>query len=283
MPAQRPRRVWLLAVYLVLVCVLSVTEGARADDRTGFLVDRLKSDDFRVRTNAALALGATNDDAAVQPLCGALSDSNEVVRQAVAAALKRLGRASSLECMKSRLASEPSDAVKLQITRAVQSIEAAGPTPAATGSSPSSDAAPKNVANAKYYVALSPVANSSGRAQADVDRIVLAAIKNKLDSVGGIQLAPRGETPEAARAVISKRNLKGYYLAVSVDKFDYSGGNLKVTVKVAVFSYPGKDLRGEVPAGLTQTGVRAGDTGAEDNLMGMAAGRATELFTQNFK
>jgi hypothetical protein len=81
---------------------------------------------------------------------------------------------------------------------------------------------------------------------------------------------------------MSKRKLKGYYLAVRVEKFDYDGGNLRVRVKVAVFSYPGKDLRGEVPAGLTQTGVRPGDKGAEDNLMQMAAGRAVELFAQNF-
>ncbi len=53
-------------------------------------------------------------------------------------------------------------------------------------------------------------------------------------------------------------------------------------MKVAVFTYPGKDLRGEVPAGLTQTGVSPGDKAAEDNLLQMAAARAVELFAQNF-
>ena len=52
-----------------------------------------------MRTNAALALGATNDDAAVPPLCGGLDDPSDVVRQAVAVALKRLARPSSRDCL----------------------------------------------------------------------------------------------------------------------------------------------------------------------------------------
>jgi hypothetical protein len=286
MLARRVRtgRGWLLAFALALVlATLGRIGDSGADDRTAFLIDRLKSDDFRVRTSAALALGGTNDDAAIQPLCGALADSSDVVRQSVAAALKRLGRASSLPCMKARLGVEPDSAVKLQITRAVESIQASAPAASTSSTGSPLAAPPKVVAGAKYYVALSPVANSTGRPQADIDRVVLTAVRAKLDSLPAYQLAPQGETPEAARAVLSRRSLKGYYLAISVDAFDYGGGNLKVKVKIAVFTYPGKDLRGEVPAGLTQTGVRAGDKGAEDNLMGMAGGRAFELFSQNFQ
>src|SRR5579864_4991122 len=84
-------------VFLVLLVALSSTSSARADNRTQFLAERLKyppvagqPDDFRVRTNAALALGATNDDDAVGPLCGGLDDPSDVVRQAAAVALKRL-------------------------------------------------------------------------------------------------------------------------------------------------------------------------------------------------
>ena len=72
-------------------------------------------------------------------------------------------------------------------------------------------------------------------------------------------------------------------MAASVEKFDYSDGNLRVSEKFAVFSYPGKDLRGEVPSGATLPGTRPGDKGAEDQLMGVVAARAAELFAQNFK
>jgi hypothetical protein len=272
----------------ILLCfVLAVTllgsRAVRADDRTAFLIDRLKyppsaghSEDFRVRASAALALGTSNDDAAVPPLCQALADPNDAVRTAVAAALGRLARASSSDCLKTRLGNEPSAGVKAQIQKALDAI-------AAGGGSSTAPFVPKPVPNAKFYVALSPVANATGRTQSDVDRIVLAAVRSKLDSLAKYQLAPTNESADAARAVVSRRNLKAYYLSLAVDKFDYSGGNLRVKVKVAVSSYPGNDLRGEVPAGITQTGVSPGDKASEDNLMGMAAGRAIELFAQNFQ
>lgn len=268
---------------VVLALALLGARLARADDRIAFLIDRIRypppsgqSDDFRVRASAALALGSSNDDAAVQPLCEALTDPSDAVRTSVAAALGRLARASSTDCLKARLATEASGAVKTQMQKALVSISAGG------GSSGDINS-PKLVPNARFYVALSPVANASGRAQADVDRVVLAAVRSKLDSLAKYQLAPANESSDAARAVIARRSLKGYYLSFSVDKFDYSDGSLRVRVKAAVSGYPGKDLKGEVPAGITQTGVSPGDKASEDNLMGMAAGRAIELFAQNFQ
>jgi hypothetical protein len=273
-------------ILLVVVLALGLLgpSPVRADDRTAFLVDRLQyppsaghSDDFRVRASAALALGTSNDDGAVQPLCQALSDPNDAVRSAVAAALGRLARPSSVGCLKARLAGDSSAGVKSQIQKALDAIAANGGGPGAPAGPP------KMVPNAKFYVALSSVANASGRAQADVDRIVLAAVRGKLDSLAKYQVAPANESADAARAVVARRNLTAYYLSLAVDKFDYSDGNLRVRVRVAVSSYPGKDLKGEVPAGITQTGVSPGDKASEDNLMGMAAGRAIELFAQNFQ
>ena len=270
---------WLLALAITLCALLSAHDSA-ADDRTAFLIDHLKyppsagqTDDFRVRTNAALALGQTNDEGAIAPLCGALSDPSEVVRQAVAAALKRLARPSSVDCLKARLGVEGNAAVKAQIGKALEAI------PGASGAA----GPPKTNANAKFYVAISPIANNTGRAQADIDRVVLGAVRSKLEGLGPYQLAPPAETADAARAQITKRNLKSFYLSIMVEKFDYTDGNQRVRVKIAVFTYPGKDLRGEVPAGLTQQGVSPGDHAAEENLMGMAAGKAAELFAQNFQ
>jgi hypothetical protein len=261
---------WLLAVF--------APGSLRADDRTNFLIDRLRyppsagqSDDFRIRAQAALALGATNDDAAVGPLCQALGDPNDAVRSAVAAALGRLGRPAGADCLKTRLQYETSASVKGQIQKAVDSISGGG------------GGAPRNVAGAKFYVALSPISNSTGRPQADIDRVVLGAIRAKLSSLGKYQLAPPDESADSARSVISSRNLKAYYLSISVPQFDYSNGNLRVRVKIAISSYPGKDLKGEVGPGMTQTGVNPGDRSSEDNLMGMVAAQAIDQFAQNFQ
>jgi hypothetical protein len=275
----------ILAVAMVL---LTTSVIAAADGRIDFLADRLRyppaagqPDDFRVRTNAALALGATNDDGAVPPLCRGLDDPSEVVRQAVAVGLKRLARSSSLDCLRRRASVESNSSVKLQIQRAIEAIEAAGG--GGRGGSAGGGGDAPFVAGAKYYVSISPVANKTDRPQADVDRIVRGAVASKLAQFGEYQLAPAGESSAAAKAVLAKRQLKGFYLAVSLDPLDYSDGSLRVRVRIAVFSYPSRDLRGEVPAGATLQGARPGDHGAEDQLMGVVAGRAAELFAQNFK
>jgi hypothetical protein len=271
---------FVMAMAAAVFAGSGLPEPAWADGRVAFLAERLRyppaagqADDFRVRTNAALALGATQDDTAVTPLCGGLEDPSEVVRQAVAVALKRLGRPSSVECLRKRIATETNSAVKLQIQRALDAIESA----------PSAEVAPPQVPGAKYYVAISTIANGTSRAGGEVDRVVREAIAAKLVELHDYQLAPRGERTDAAKVVVAKRNLKGYYLGVSVEKFDYTDEGLRVRVKIAVFTYPGRDLRGEVPAGATLPGVRAGNKGAEDQLMEVVAGRAAELFAENFK
>jgi len=262
---------------------LLIAAPSLADGRVQFLAERMKyppavgePDDFRVRTNAALALGATHDDAAIAPLCGGLTDPSDVVRQAVAVALKRLARAASLPCLRARSAVEVKPSVKQQIDRAIDALEAAQEVPV-EGSRGAAVATPR------FYVSVSKIVNHSSRDSSDVERIVHDAIASKLAEVGGYAMAPMRETSEAARLVVTKRHLKGYFLSVSVDPFDYSGDGLRVRVKIAVFSYPGKDLRGEVPAGATLSGVRAGDSTSEDQLMGVVAARATELFAQNFQ
>jgi len=240
---------------------------ARGDGRTTFLADRLRSDDFRVRSQAALALGATNDDAAVQPLCGALSDGNDTVRLAAAAALGRLGKSAALGCMRARLASESNEGVKSQLSRSIAALGSGG----GGGGTP-------NVANAKFYVSVTVGNNATGR---DGSRIT-TMIANKLDALGTYQRAPSGESPDAARSVIARRNLKGYYLAVSAELSDTDRG-LKALVRIAVFSYPARDLRGEVAPYAIASGARKGDAATEDSLLQAVAERAVEQFSQNFQ
>ena len=271
---------------LSLVVLTALAPSARAEGRVQFLSDRLRyppaagqPDDFRVRTNAALALGSTNDDSAVAPLCAGLDDPSEVVRQAAAVGLKKLARASSTECLQRRMSLEKSSAVRADIERAID----------ATGRSAS---AAKGAANGhegdarraeKFFVVLSRVTNRTGRPSSEVEPIVRGAVLRQLQESGNYRVANEAETTESEKAAVSKDRLKGYWLAISVDKFDYTPDGLRVRVKIAVLSYPGKDLRGEVPAGATLPGARQGDKGAENELMGVVASRAAELFTQNFK
>ncbi|MBX3190265.1 MAG: HEAT repeat domain-containing protein [Labilithrix sp.] len=245
-------------------------------ERVKFLADKLKSDDFRVRTNAALALGAVNDDGAVDPLCGALSDSSEVVRQAAAVAFKRLARPKALDCLRARESRESDKNVQVAITRAIEALGSGG----GGGGGGAEDKIKENP-SAKYYIALSTIANSTGRGQSDIETVVRRAIKAKLESAGTIQIAPATETADGARDVMKKRKMNGFYLAIAVDKFDYSNGNLRVKVKIGVFTYPGKSLLGNVDKTLTKEGVSRDDKSSEDQMLDLAAGLASEQFAQN--
>jgi hypothetical protein len=263
-------------VAVAMLAPLSPSTAHADADRVKFLAEKLSSDDPRVRTSAALALGASNEDSAVEPLCGALKDSTEVVRQASAVAMKRLGRSSAVPCLRSRLEREGNDGVKIAIERAIESISAAG-----GGGGGGGDDKIKENPSAKYYIALSTIANSTGRSQPEVEGVVVKAIKSKLEAAGTIQIAPNKESADAARDTMKKRKMNGFYLAVAVDKFDYSNGNLRVKVKIGVFTYPGKSLLGNVDKTLTKEGVSSGDKSSEDQMLDMAAGLASEQFAQN--
>ena len=241
------RRLALLAVLAFslssLVSLFSpLVPAARADSRTDFLVGRLQADDFRVRTNAALALGQTGDAAVVTPLCGALSDSSDVVRQAVAVALQRLAKPAAAGCLKARLSVETSDAVKRQIAQGARGDASRAPPtrPPAT---------PRVVANAKYYVAISPITNQTARPTTRSPGSSAARSAASSTSSAATRSPRPSETPDQARASMSKRKLKGYYLAVRVEKFDYSDGNLRVRVKVAVFTTRAKTCAARSPRG----------------------------------
>jgi hypothetical protein len=283
--AGRARAAILFIFVVVLSCTIGTPAPVLAAGRVQFLADRLRypptegqPDDFRVRTNAALALGATSDGDAVTPLCRGLEDPNDLVRQAVAIALKRLARPSALDCLRRQAAVESVASAKEQIDSAIQACEAAAG--ASTAAPPRPDA---YVSNAKYYVSISPITNGTTRPRAEIEARARGAIATRLMELGDYQIAPPGESSVAAKAAIGKRKLKGFYLAVTLERFDDSSGALRVRIKIAVFSYPGKDLRGEVPAEAVLPGGRIGDTGTEDQLIGLVAAHAAELFAQNFR
>lgn len=97
-----------------------------AQDRTQ-LVRILESDlDFRVRIQAAFALGNTRDPSALDPLVRALADPNPAVRAAAATGLARLGNPRALTAL-GNLSRDSSAAVRVQAERAIRQITGQGP------------------------------------------------------------------------------------------------------------------------------------------------------------
>ncbi|HEU4538343.1 MAG TPA: HEAT repeat domain-containing protein, partial [Polyangiaceae bacterium] len=177
-----------------LIAALATCDGGvRAQSRTEFLAQQLRtSDDFRVRTQAALALGATDDAAAVEPLCRGLDDANDVVRTAVAAALAKLHRPQGVPCLRARLAREQNAAARAQIEKSIQALDKGG-------GNNGGGAVP---ANARVYVAVGGVNNKTRRSPQEVESLVRSAMSDKLRGMAGYVVAPQGETTAAAKKVL---------------------------------------------------------------------------------
>lgn len=263
---ESPMRKSICVLVASLLSVAFLRE-AHADPRTGDLVRQLKtSDDFRVRTQAALALGASGDDAAVKPLCDALADGNVMVKQSAAAALGKLGKAAGVSCLKTALAKETAAGPKKQMEKALDTL--AG-----------SAAPPPPGPDSKYYVAIE-VANKSKRTLDEVDAIVRSAMQSKLLRKTGYAVAPKGESSAQAGKIVKAKKLSGYYLIASVEAPAYDGGNLTQVVRVSMWSYPTKALKGEFAPKLTQSDTPKPDPEGEKTLIKMCVESAVDTFTK---
>lgn len=263
------RPVPVLWSLLMALAFTLMPAAAFAQKNTGQLAQQLKSsDDSRVRTQAALALGASGDDAAVKPLCDALGDSNTTVKVAAAAALGKLAKPAGLTCLQKAEPKESTPAVKSQIQKSIASIKAGGGGAAAP---------PPPGPDAKYYVAIE-ITNKSGRPESEIEPMIRAAMQSKLLAKSGYAVAPKGESAAQGGKVVSGKKLKGFYLIATVEAPVYQGGNLTQIVRVSMWTYPGKALQGEFAPKLTQSDTPKKDKESEDVLMKMCVENAIETF-----
>ena len=266
----RTARVTTLLCFAIGITL--IPRAAQADPRTSYLTDQLKSnDDYRVRTQAALALGASGDNAAVKPLCDALGDSNASVKVAAAAALGKLGKPAGLPCLESALKRESAHSVKTQIDKSITALRSGGSSAGGASTPPLPDA------KTKVYVAIQ-VTNKTSRGAGDVDALIRSAIQEKLLAKPGFAVAPKSETPAQGGPIVKSKKLKGFFLIATVEAPVYAGGNLSQTVRISMWSYPDKALQGEFAPKLTQSGTPKTDVESEDALMKLCVENAIESF-----
>jgi hypothetical protein len=248
--------------------LLASVARAQPSDMERLIYNLANSEDFRVRTQAALALGASKSERAVAPLCAGLADTNTTVRAASAAGLGRLGQKSGQPCLEKRLAIETSDVVKTTIQKALEGLK-----------SGVGGAEPAFVSDTKWYVSVGKTTDKTSRGTPEIDGIVRGAMVAKIGQTTGFLAAPAAETPaEAKRRLAAHASVKGYFLSPGVSPPDYSNGNLKVKIEVAMLSYPEKNLIGSYSVNLTEPGVSPGSTENENELIRMAAERAIDKF-----
>ncbi|WP_437290726.1 HEAT repeat domain-containing protein [Sorangium sp. So ce406] len=268
------RRPSPVLVLLVVALVLSlIPTRLYAEQRTSYLAEQLKAnDDYRVRTQAALALGASGDDAATKPLCDALSDANASVKVAAAAALGRLGKPAGLPCLQRAEGREQTPAVKSQIQKSIATLSSGGASSAGGAVAP-----PPPGADTKYYVAIE-ITNKSGRPESEIEPLLRAAMQSKILAKPGYAVAPKGETVAQGKKILNGKKLKGFYLLATVEPAVYQGGNLTQVVRVSMWTYPSKSLQGEFAPKLTQSGTPKKDVQSENVLMKMCVENAVETF-----
>jgi hypothetical protein len=201
-----------------------------------------------------LALGASGSRVAVGHLCGGLDDDNTTVRAAAAAGLGRLALGGR-ECLSKRLAREGNPDVKSVIERAMARIEP-----------------PVSIASdTKYYVAIGEVTNKTAQTNGQLNRTVRAELVKHIQKLAGFVVAPASETDEQAKALLSKHGaVKGIFLWPKVQA-NYAGGDLRLAVELALFSYPNKDFKGSMSRNLTMAGAQSPDPDSENEMIRVAA------------
>lgn len=250
-------RFWWLALG-----VLVIASSAGAQDRVAQQIGLLQaSTDFRVRTQAALALGSSKDARAVSALCKGLDDANTTVRIASAAGLGRLNLGGS-DCLKRRLVKEQSSSVKGSIDRALAQLGPSGPV---------------IDAKTRFYVALGSTAHETSRT--DVDAMIRRGMAKAATAAGGFALAPNGETVTAAHGVLAKHSqVKGYYLSPKLT-LTYAGGRLNIKLSIAMLTYPDKNMVGQFVRTVASP-TSEPDPALEAELVTYVAEAAMKQFSQ---
>jgi hypothetical protein len=253
-----PPRPWLVATLFLLLPGL-----AAADDFQKNADSLRTASDFRVRTQAALALGASRDRRAVVPLCQGVADGNRVVRIASATALSRLAQGGD-GCIRRQLEAEADQQVKVALEKALSKLLGEG------------GAEPAIAAATRLYIAIDRLSGPER-----LNGPVRAAFVRGVGGSGEVAIAPAGETVGQATDLLKKyAAARGFMLAPRAAKPTYEGDQLKVKLSVAILSYPDKAIVGSFTQNLAMAGVTSKDPKAEEELVIAAAESAMRKFLQ---
>jgi hypothetical protein len=240
---------WPLLSALIFALGWLVPLPLQADSRGDFLIKMLSSSDqFRVRTQAALALGSRpSEPAAVKALLRALKDDHPAVRAASAGALEILKDPSSLLALKSARKDKDAGA-RSAIEHAIATIEksAVPATPEPSGGS-------------VFYVAVGTPSSQAGLASPALRGLREHVVK-EVAGLSGVRIAPENEGQAQATSVLRSKKLVGYYLDSSVTKIEEKpGGALRAQVSIIVGTYPGRAMRVMLSGAATVSGSGTGD------------------------
>jgi hypothetical protein len=162
---------------LVLGLLLASASAQAAPPSVRELIERLaRSDDFRVRVQAALELGKSAEPDALDPLIRALDDQNASVRTAAAAALGQLGDEAAIPALKEkRLDRSESVRKQIQATLAALTAEPSGDPPA------------------RLLVKIGAMRNQTAVKSRQIEAELEKESRKKLDELPGVRVIARSD------------------------------------------------------------------------------------------
>lgn len=265
----------LLASALALLAAVPVASTAQSHDS---LVRVLEGrGDFRVRVQAAFALGSTGDRRHRPALEKALRDQNPAVRAAAATALGRLGDPAATKALRKQRR-DSNEAVRIQVARALQQLRESGgesetavasratatPTSPGAGGVGSGPAYPPirvlpseqrvNWRRVRYVVALGDMKNHTRFPGDELTSALRGAVAQQMRAIRGVAVFD-GDLTDEALTQARRRNLPQLRLDGNIVKVDRKRqrGSYAVRCEVALMlsNAPGRVIRGEMRGAAT--------------------------------
>lgn len=250
-----------VAALVLCLCAICGTPSAQADSKSDFLVRMLStSSQFRVRAQAALALGANDEPAVIQALIRALRvDDHPAVRAASASALERLRPASSLSALKAALR-DKDKTVRAAAQRAVNQVEKR--VASAAVQPPSIPVVPSGPGKGSvFYVGVGLPGSQVSNLSASLLRSLREHLSREVVQISGVRLAPENESRTAAERELRAQKMTGYFIDSSVTSLETKpDGSIRAQVSVVVGTYPGRDMRAMLSGAATVSGAGSGES-----------------------
>ncbi len=261
----RPQKLPVLVVAGVLIALaLSPASWSVAQDHS-VLIRRLSNQraDFRLRVQAAFALGNLRDARGVPALSNALSDQNPALRAAAATALGRIGSARGLPALR-RARRDQSAAVRMQAERSIELIEAASRHASAPsgGRRPMIEIMPPEDRiqwpRVRYVVTLGDMENRSNFHGDGLEQTLREEVTRQLRVLRGVAvLQSEIHLDDRARREMRRRRLPQLRLDGNIAQVrkQRSGRDLSVRCEISLMLLDGRQraLRGELRGAATGT------------------------------
>ena len=256
---------------LVIGCVLSVTLPAAAGDHAVLLRMLREGHDFRVRAQAALALGRRQDPALARPLEAALFDRHHGVRAAAATALGRLGSASSLPALR-RAVGDVSREVRERAREALKQIDTRARRAAAIASTPKRPSPqPHRVSwrSVRYAVHVGNMHNQSGLAARALPALMSHQIAQGLREMKRVAVLSGADA--GPRSEVTRRNLPAFRVEGTLTSLSFRqvGNKLSVRAEVSllVMDQSERTIRSMLRGAATAIERRSGSLAAQRRKM----------------